>query len=166
MSMQSLRNVCLKRFKYIGRYLGRPVIANSRIDAYDGESVTFHYNRHEDDVLVTEKIPATEFIQPLIQHIPEKHLKMIRYYGIYARHREQDIKINRAISKEKHKILKSFNRWQTGILYSFGYNPLKCTCCGTTMLFLELYHRHKKVPLDEMYRKVMARYKCRSPAAT
>ena len=27
--------------KYIGRYLGRPVIATSRIDAYDGENVTF-----------------------------------------------------------------------------------------------------------------------------
>lgn len=33
--------------KYIGRYLGRPVMATSRIDKYDGEFVTFHYNRHE-----------------------------------------------------------------------------------------------------------------------
>ena len=29
--------------KYIGRYLGRPVIATSRIDHYDGRLVTFHY---------------------------------------------------------------------------------------------------------------------------
>ena len=28
--------------KYISRYLGRPVIATSRIDNYDGENVTFH----------------------------------------------------------------------------------------------------------------------------
>ena len=34
--------------KYISRYLGRPVIATSRIDSYDGDSVTFHYQRHED----------------------------------------------------------------------------------------------------------------------
>ena len=40
--------------KYIGRYLGRPVIATSRIDQYDGESVTFHYNRHEDEKYVEE----------------------------------------------------------------------------------------------------------------
>ena len=31
--------------KYIGRYLGRPVIATSQIDKYDGDFVTFHYNR-------------------------------------------------------------------------------------------------------------------------
>ena len=44
--------------KYIGRYLGRPVIATSRIDCYDGTSVTFHYNRHEDGKLITETVPA------------------------------------------------------------------------------------------------------------
>ena len=38
--------------KYIGRYLGRPVIALKRIDSYDGENVTFHYNRHEDNTYV------------------------------------------------------------------------------------------------------------------
>ena len=107
--------------KYIGRYLGRPVIATSRIDNYDGDMVTFHYNRHEDDKLITETIPALEFIQRLIRHIPEKHFKMIRYYGLYARHRKEDAKLRRAISKEKHKIFLSFNRWRNCISFSFGY---------------------------------------------
>ena len=108
--------------KYIGRYLGRPVIATSRIDKYDGDMVTFHYNRHEDDTLITETIPALEFIQRLIRHIPEKHFKMIRYYGLYARYRKENDKFRRAISKEKHKIFLSFNRWRNCISLSFGYD--------------------------------------------
>ena len=64
--------------KYIGRYLGRPVIATSRIDRYDGDTVTFHYNRHEDEQYVEETLPVMEFIKRLIRHIPEKHFKMIR----------------------------------------------------------------------------------------
>ncbi len=44
--------------KYICRYLGRPIIALKRIDSYDGESVTFHYNRHEDNVYVERNLPA------------------------------------------------------------------------------------------------------------
>ena len=153
--------------KYIGRYLGRPVIATSRIDKYDGENVTFHYNRHEDNELITETIPALEFIKRLIRHIPEKHFKMIRYYGLYARHRKSDKKLNHAISKEKHGIIISFNNWRECILISFGYDPLTCPKCGNTMVFLELYHNHKRVPLDEMYEKVMAKAKgCRSPAFT
>lgn len=152
--------------KYIGRYLGRPVIATSRIDDYDGENVTFHYNRHEDEELITETVPALDFIQRLIRHIPEKHFKMIRYYGLYARHRESDKKLCHAIAKEKRGIYLSFNKWRECILSSFGYDPLKCSCCGNTMIFLELYHKHQRVPLYEIYEKVMAKAKgCRSPAA-
>ena len=56
--------------KYIGRYLGRPVIATSRIDKYDGGFVAFHYNRHEDDIFVEETLPVMEFIERLIRHLP------------------------------------------------------------------------------------------------
>ena len=97
--------------KYIGRYLGRPVIATSRIDKYDGEMVTFHYNRHEDEQYIEETIPAMEFIQRLIRHIPEKHFKMIRYYGIYARHRNSDNFLRKAISREKHNFFLSLNQY-------------------------------------------------------
>lgn len=142
--------------KYIGRYLGRPVIAASRIDKYDGYFVTFHYNRHEDGQYVEETIPVMEFIQRLIRLIPEKHYKMIRYGGLYARHREIDQKLHRAVSRRKHYIYRSFNQWRTAILLVFGYDPLKCEC-GTTMLLLELYFNHKRVSLEEMYEKAMSR---------
>ena len=152
-------NLCDPRIvvKYIGRYLGRPVIATSRIDKYDGEMVTFHYNRHEDEQYIEETIPAMEFIQRLIRHIPEKHFKMIRYGGIYARHREIDSKLYRAISKSKHHIYHSFNQRRTAILSSFGYDPLVCPDCQHRMEFLELYFNHQRVSLEEMYEKVMSK---------
>ena len=126
------------------------------IDKYDGDSVTFHYNRHEDDQYVEETLPVMDFIQRLILHIPEKHYKMIRYGGIYARHRKIDKKLLRAVPREKHQLYRSFNQWRTAILSSFGYDPLKCEC-GTTMLFLELYFKHERVSLEEMYENVMSR---------
>ena len=51
------------------------------------------YTRHEDNKTVTETIPALGFIQKLIVHIPEKHFKMLRYYGIYAKHHKQEKKL-------------------------------------------------------------------------
>ena len=150
--------------KYIGRYLGRPVIATSRIDHYDGEMVTFHYNRHEDEKYVEETITAMDFIKRLIRHIPEKHFKMIRYGGLYARHRQMDSKLHRAIHKSKHHIYRSFNQWRTAILSSFGYDPLECPDCKHKMEFLELYYNHKRVSLEELYEKAMSksRGKCSS----
>lgn len=151
--------------KYIGRYLGRPVIAASRIDHYDGEKVTFHYNRHEDDALVTETIPALDFIKRLIPHIPEKHFKMIRYYGLYARHRDSDKVLKKAVSKDKRNFILSFHKWRTLLLLSFGYDPLECSHCGNTMSFLNLYFKQKHISLDEMYEKVMAKARwSRSPS--
>lgn len=143
--------------KYIGRYLGRPVIATSRIDAYDGENVTFHYNRHEDNAYAEETLPVMEFIRRLIRHIPEKHFKMIRYGGLCAHHRESDKKLNRAVSKEKHAFIRSFNEWRNAILAAFGYDPLKCPKCGSTMLFLELYINHKRVSLEDLYERAASK---------
>lgn len=139
--------------KYISRYLGRPVIAASRIDKYDGEFVTFHYTRHEDNKTIEECVLAPDFIKRLIIHIPEKHFKMLRYYGIYAKHHKQEKKLRRCISPEKRKFLSSIQDWRTSILLSFGYDPLRCPDCGTSMSVLEVYH--KKTALFERYRKVM-----------
>ena len=143
--------------KYIGRYLGRPVIATSRIDHYDGDSVTFHYNRHEDNKYVVETIPVMVFISRLIQHIPEKHFKMIRYGGLYARHRKIDDCLYKVVSKEKRHVFRSFNRWRTAILSSFGYDPLVCPDCGHKMKFLELYFNHQRISLEELYEKAMSK---------
>ena len=40
----------------MGRYVGRPAIAESRIVDYDGVNFTFKYARHEDNEEVIETI--------------------------------------------------------------------------------------------------------------
>lgn len=66
-----------------------------------------------------------DFIKRPIRHIPEKHYKMIRYSGFYARHREIDKKLHWAVSSENYRIYSSFHQWRTAILPAFGYaaNP-------------------------------------------
>jgi len=135
------------------------VIATSHIDSYDGENITFHYNRHEDNSYVLETLPVLDFIQLLIQHIPEKHFKMTRHYGLCARHREIDSSFhNKAIPKSRQRILLDPNIWRTLILLSFSYDPLQCPKCNHQMVFLDLYHKHERVPLEELYERAMAPY--------
>ncbi len=62
-----------------------------------------------------------------------------------------DSKLHLVISKEKHRIYRSFAQWRTSIFLSFGYDPLYCSECNHKMEFLELYYSHKRVPLEEMY---------------
>ena len=117
------------------------------------------------DKYIQETIPALDFIRRLIRHIPEKHFKMIRYGGLYARHREIDKNLHLAISKAKRHTLRDFNKWRTAILSSFGYDPLKCPDCKHEMLFLELYFNHKRVSLEEMYEKIMSKARRRWSSA-
>ena len=107
-----------------------------------------------------------DFISLLIRHIPDWNFKMIHYYGLYARHRKQDKSLRRAIQKNWHPILKSFNRWRAGISSSFGYDPLKCAECGHQMILVDPYRSHIHIPLKALYERTMlkARQKagCRS----
>lgn len=126
--MRAKPNLCTPSvtIKYISRYPGRPPIAYSKID---------HYDRHPDHKWITETIPALDFIQNLIQHIPEKHFKMLRYYWIYAKYHKQKSKLYLTLSKEKQL------RWRESILLSFGYDPLRYPNCGSSMLVLEVYYK-------------------------
>jgi len=74
--------------KYIGRYVRHPAIANSRITGFDGKTVDFYYEEEKEDGIKERhdvSMPVDEFITSLIQHIPDRQFKMVRYYGAYAR---------------------------------------------------------------------------------
>ena len=118
--------------KYIIRYTGRPAMAQSRILNYDGEFVTFYYDRHEDKKRVTEKIHAFEFIKRLIIHIPDEQFKMIRYYGLYAKKYTHSSKLYLIDSTAKKHFRKKHSHWRARLLLAFGVDPLCCSC-GKTM---------------------------------
>jgi hypothetical protein len=125
---------------YIGRYLGRPAIAKSRIDAYDGKMVTFHYKRHEDDKPESETITAEEFIKRLVLHIPPRYFNMVRFYGAYAKSNAYLHKIGKILAKDKRRL--SFRELS---LKSFGVDPHKCRLCGKqmTLYWLTITPIHK-----------------------
>jgi len=47
---------------------------------------------------------------------------------------------------------------RTLILLSFGYDPLQYPKCNHQMVFLDLYQKHERVPLEELYERAMAPY--------
>lgn len=112
--------------RYVGRYVRHPAIANSRIDWFDKQEgkVGFHYedsNKKRHDVVMT----TDEFITSLIQHVPEKHFKMIRYYGAYARRNKR---------KYGARVLSSIKQLK---LTKFGFiKPTLCPICRKPMQFI------------------------------
>lgn len=128
---------------YVVRYTGRPAMAQSRITHYDGQYVTFWYQRHEDNEKVTETISAIEFIKRLIIHIPDRQFKTVRYYGLYAKKYQHHAKLFKMIPPSKIKTQQLFENWRHRILLSFNYDPLKCTC-GHTLELIDFFYPKKK----------------------
>ena len=122
---------------YVVRYTGRPAMAQSRIINYDGQYVTFWYDRHEDGKRVEETIHVFEFIKRLIKHIPDKNFKVVRYYGLYAKKHKHSKKIFKLLNDSQIKIRETLRKWNISIEIYFGYNPTKCSC-GSKMIFFDL----------------------------
>jgi hypothetical protein len=140
--------------QYMGRYTGRPVIAESRILDYDGEKVTFYYERHEDGKRVVETIDAHEFIKRVIVHIPERQFKMVRYYGIYAKRAKPRPLLIKMVDEKIKELRHKMRNWRMRILKSFGHDPIECKKCGNKMEMIDIYYPEYGSML-EIYRKRM-----------
>jgi hypothetical protein len=112
---------------------------SSRIIFYDGNNVTFYYQRHEDNLRIQETISAFDFIKRLIIHIPDAEFKMIRYYGIYSKKHKFHDKMFMMFNNQQIKTEKMMNRWQLSIISDFHHNPLICQYCNCKMKLLEHY---------------------------
>jgi len=49
-----------KAARYIGRYIARPAIAESRIQSYDGRTVTFSYEDHATGETKLKRLPVLQ----------------------------------------------------------------------------------------------------------
>jgi len=134
--------------RYIGRYLARPSIAEYRILEYDGKKVKFWYEDHKTKKRKEITLPVMQFIGRLIMHIPKKHFKMTRRYGLYRRgfnKRAQKIvslwkymkkrQLSLIIFKKKKRAM----RWRERMIKSFGKDPVRCKKCGKEMILWEIW---------------------------
>ena len=134
---------------YITRYAGRPVLAQSRIVDYTGDSVSFTYTPHDSDELVTETVSVFEFLKKLIIHIPERNFKMIRYFGFYCSHNPKHVQYLRHAKKfETFQIIQLqaiHKSWRKLIKFTFGHDPIKCIYCGDTLELIEIFCDPRKI---------------------
>ena len=120
--------------KYIGRYLARAPIAEYKIINFSNNKVTFYYESLADNKERVEVTLDTEiFLSKLIIHIPPKHFKMIKRFGIYSRNVKAEVK--NAMKRMKKYVFKYSKTtfYQLEIWNNFKVNPFYCFNCGSKM---------------------------------
>lgn len=110
-------------------YIASGYFHNSRIQSIDHEkmTITFQYKkkiekgtRKKQYAVITMNI--YEFMAKMLYFLPDKHRKMLRYYGIYAHH----------IQKKLDEI--EYAPWAKAVEYCFDRNPVQCPRCTTVMV--------------------------------
>jgi hypothetical protein len=121
---------------YLGRYIKRPPIANSKLKHYDGNEVVFTYLDHTTKTYRQFKLTAEEFIARFIQHIPDVGFRMIRYYGFLAnRIRGKLLPLVYELIGQQNNQPSSIPTYSSLIQKYFGFDPLTCILCGQKLVF-------------------------------
>ena len=140
---------------YLGKYLKRPPIGETRIKQYDGKTVSYEYLDHYTDTKETMTLPVLDFIARLICHIPDKHFRNIRYYGFLSnRLRGELLPIVYKLLNSKNMInTKVYIPWRNMIKDSFKYDPLKCPICNSFMALKSVVFNNK-YPLISQHKEI------------
>jgi hypothetical protein len=83
--------------EYLGRYVFRIAISNSRIERIADGQVTFRYRDNRSQQMRRVTIPALEFLARFLQHVLPRGCTKVRYYGIWSSARRQHLDQARAL---------------------------------------------------------------------
>ena len=77
--------------EYLSRYVHRVAIPNSRLEAFDGDFVTFRYRDSRSGVLRRCRLHGHEFLRRFLQHVLPRGFVKVRSYGIFASSKRDDL---------------------------------------------------------------------------
>lgn len=150
-----------RNVKYLGRYLKRPPIGETRIKDYDGDNVTFTYFDHHTKSEHDMTLPVFDFIKRLIAHVPDRYFRVVRYYNwLSTRTRNQYLPfVYKALKQKVSEVIGVL--WRELRIKVFNQDPLLCPCCKSSVMTLvdtiyshnitELKIRHQDVANPECH---------------
>jgi len=120
---------------YLGRYIKRPPIADSKLKHYDGNNVIFKYLDHKTNTYLESSFSVFDFIARLIHHILDVNFCMIRYYGVLAnRVRSKLLPILYRFLGQTAKDQLILPSYSSLLISNFKRNPMIYSICNSNMI--------------------------------
>lgn len=137
--------------KYLSAYIKRAPVSQSRLKHYNGHEVIFSYKDHNDGRRKLLRLESEEFVRRFLNHIPEKHERLINYYGFLAnRVRGKWLPIvHELLGQQMRKVRKI--RYAQMLKKSFGIDPLECPLCRSPLAFVGLVIGKSSAELKKEY---------------
>lgn len=126
--------------RYIGRYSKRACLSEYKITRMEGENIAFLYkdykskDKNNRPVVRELDLNYRDFFPRLLQHVPLKYFRLVRYYGYYANRNQIP---QQYLYTETEEDKASYPQdWETLQEEITGENPLICPNCHKRMIYL------------------------------
>jgi predicted Zn-ribbon and HTH transcriptional regulator len=127
--------------EYLGRYTHRVAISNARILGIADDKIHFVWKDYKQNGRTkVMKIKAVEFINRFMLHVLPCGFYKIRYYGIFANIRCNEVLDTYLSLSDKEMDLSSMEgkNWQELVQDILGYDPFHCTKCKTGIMIWDM----------------------------
>jgi hypothetical protein len=122
--------------RYVGRYTKRACLSESRIESIEGGMVGFSYKdyknsqRGEKPKQASMCLPYPAFLDRLLQHVPKKGYRMVRYYGCYATRMGKPALVEASAKESVSDSTEvDFSRFESHWQQVYGEQALQCKSC-------------------------------------
>lgn len=151
--LQKQSNDHKKNIDYIGRYLKRPPLGETKIKSYDGKNVVYEYIDHYTETTEIMNLSVMKFIARLITHIPDKYFRSIRYYGFLSTRKKTSLLpiVKDFLQQIKQTVQKI--TFRSLLMKTFGVDPSVCPRCESKMMFI-LSRFHLKIDFEKIHKLV------------
>lgn len=122
--------------KYITRYVKHPVISDRRIIYYDGNIVKFWYDYPTTGERKIISMGVLEFINRVLNHIPEKYVHQVVYYGLYSAIYSNQVQTRYIFSPSGEIVDPEKLSWRERVILETGKDPQICERCNMELLFI------------------------------
>ena len=134
--------------KYVGRYAKRPVLAETRLQDFKDDMVSFSFKDKKSKKESILTLTVEKFIGRLIRHIPNRYHRMIRYSGIFASRVKGEflLKVNNLLCEGQQQLVyltKPNLNWRERLIKFTGIDPLECSSCKKIMFLSSLVFKIK-----------------------
>jgi len=119
-----------KTLEYLGRYVHKVAIGNSRIKSIDDKSVTFSWFDYRTSKAAEMVLDGPEFVRRWSMHILPRGFIKVRHYGICSNRTKMKVRqmVFECLGKEPPLVIKGL-KWAEVYLEVYGKSPKLCPEC-------------------------------------
>ena len=157
--------------QYVGRYSKRACLSELKILSIE-EGISFKYNAYKNTPRGSKpqvgicRMDSVEFLDKLLQHVPNKGYKMVRYYGLYNSVHLKNIPCSWKLSPQEMESIslegletemaierieetEPYAAWRRVMILSTGVDPMQCPYCNELRVVYQMVYETKTIVLYE-----------------